>query len=202
MTTGSTLQAGTWDGSHVSACHRGTDVSAHDAAPEASGIDRLLRGQRLVKGCPCQLLALDSIPRTFQPFTYREDAAKIGTLSPSSKMWSASLDSLFSREKGQWSLHSRLDPVIERWQNLDLPPFLRQSPLQQEDHRDSKAAACIDPGFQQTSCSQPSPKTSAQPSLVDRADAPAYLQRPYIFKHYLIGKLEVLDEAPGWALHA
>ncbi|KAK9838006.1 hypothetical protein WJX74_009489 [Apatococcus lobatus] len=100
-------------------------------------------------------------------------------------MWTASLDHLFSRENGQWSLHSRLDPVIEVWhKSLDLRPLFRQSRKQLDGSTASTLEICPEQLQDASySCSAASP----QPILVDFGAAPLYLKRPYIDKFYLIG---------------
>lgn len=101
-------------------------------------------------------------------------------------MWAASLDHLFSREKGQWSLHSRLDPLIERWQALELRPLLWHTAAKPQVSAEPGTSREADPAGE-GSCSCQS-TANPQPRLVGVAEAPAYLKRPFISQYYLIGE--------------
>ena len=99
-------------------------------------------------------------------------------------MWTASLDHLFRRGNGQWSLHSRLDPVIDVWhKSLELRPFLQQPCERTADTPEG----CPEPR-QEACCSYQCSAASERPTLVDFATAPLYLKRPFIDRYYLIGE--------------
>lgn len=126
----------------------------------------------------------------------------IVSLSP--VMWTASLDHLFCREKGEGSLSSRLDPVFDRWwQTLELPPLLRNKTGQRDTCQAETDAGPRAAGEYPVS-HQPEASTS-QPRLVDVDEAPAYLQRPYIKRYYLVGEFLCHELSlgpslwPGWS---
>ena len=102
-------------------------------------------------------------------------------------MWTASLDHLFSSEQGQWSLHPRLEPVIQRWNALDLRPSLWHTPAKLDTPPEAESNTRADLAGSECEARQPTAATS-QPRLVGVTEAQAYLKRPYIYKYYLIGE--------------
>lgn len=114
-------------------------------------------------------------------------------------MWTASLDHLLSSRE-TWSIHSRLDPVVEIWQKgLVLRPFSRRPHQQLHESTSSTPENCetADTELRQDACCStcPSLAVSPQPVLVDFAAAPLYLKRPYIDRYYLIGKTQQIAMA-------